>query len=81
MAEQNKPDLSKMKPQPYESFEEAEQARENDAVAVNAPLTERQRAIVREQSGINPVTQTVTDVLKDKPDLPQADDDTDKDAP
>ena len=29
------PDLGKIKPQPYESFEEAEQKREQDAVAVN----------------------------------------------
>lgn len=58
------PDLGKIKPQPYESFEEAEQKREQDAVAVNPPLTEQQQAVVREQAGINPVTQLVGDVVK-----------------
>lgn len=65
-------DVSKVKPQPYESFEEAEQKREQAATAVNAPLTERQKEVVREQSGINPVTQTVNDVLKERPDLPES---------
>lgn len=64
-------DVSKVKPQPYESFEEAEQKREQDATQVNAPLTGRQQEIVREQAGVNPVTQTVSDALKKKPDLPE----------
>ncbi len=67
----DKVDVSKIKPQPYEDFDEAERKREQDATEVDAPLTERQRQIVREQAGINPVTQTVGDVLKDKPDLPE----------
>ena len=58
------PDLGKIKPQPYESFEETEQKREQDAVAVNPPLTEQQQAVVREQAGINPVAQLVGDVVK-----------------
>ena len=58
------PDLSNIKPQPYESFEEAEQKREQDVAAVNPPLTEQQQAVVREQAGINPVAQLVGDVVK-----------------
>lgn len=58
-------DFSKIKPQPYESFEEAERKREEDALAVNPPLSEREKAIVREQSGINPIEQTVNDALTD----------------
>ncbi len=58
------PDLGKIKPQPYESFEEAEQKREQDAVAVNPPLTETAASrAAREQAGINPATQLVGDVV------------------
>ena len=67
----DKVDVSKIKPQPYEDFDEADRKREQDATEVDAPLTERQRQIVRAQAGVNPVTQTVGDVLKDKPDLPE----------
>ncbi|MDO4248855.1 MAG: cytochrome-c oxidase [Neisseria sp.] len=67
-------DLSKIKPQPYESFEKAEQKREEEATAVHPPLTERQKEIVREQSGINPVSQTVSDALKDADDVPETED-------
>lgn len=70
----NEPDLSKIKPQPYESFEEAERKREEEATAVNPPLTERQKEIVREQSGINPVSQTVGDALKDMDEVPETED-------
>lgn len=63
-------DLSKLKPQPYESFEEAENRREREATEVNAPLTEEQKRIVHEQSGINPIEQTVNDILTADPDLP-----------
>lgn len=62
-------DLSKVKPQPYESFEEQdrkrEEARERAATEVYEPLTDEQRQIVREQSGINPVEQFVEDVVND----------------
>lgn len=61
----NDTDFSKIKPQPYESFEEAERKREEDALAVNPPLSEREKAIVRGQAGINPVEQTVNDALAD----------------
>lgn len=72
MTENGKPaDTGKIKPQPYESFEEAERKREEEALAVNPPLSERQKAIVREQSGINPVEQTVSDALKDAGDVPE----------
>lgn len=64
-------DLSKIKPQPYESFEDTERKREEDAAAVNPPLTERQKEIVREQSGINPISQTVSDALKDAGETPE----------
>lgn len=60
-----------IKPQPYESFEETERKREEEALAVNPPLSERQKAIVREQSGINPIEQTVNDALKDADDVPE----------
>ncbi|ASK27529.1 cytochrome-c oxidase [Neisseria chenwenguii] len=60
-----KVDVRKIKPQPYESFEETEARREQEATEVNAPLTEEQKRIVREQADINPVAQTVNDVLKD----------------
>lgn len=63
-------DLSKLKPQPYESFEEAESRREREAAEVNEPLTEEQLRIVREQSGLNPIEQAVGDVLMPNPDLP-----------
>ncbi|WP_373706877.1 cytochrome-c oxidase, partial [Neisseria dentiae] len=56
---------------PYESFEEAERKREEEALAVNPPLSERQKAIVREQSGINPIEQTVNDALKGAGDVPE----------
>ncbi len=56
-------DLSKVKPQPYESFDE--QDRERAATEVYEPLTDEQRQIVREQSGINPVEQFVEDVVND----------------
>ncbi len=62
-------DLNKVKPQPYESFEEQdrkrEEARERAATEVYEPLTDEQRQIVREQSGINPVEQFVEDVVND----------------
>ena len=62
-------DLRKVKPQPYESFEEQdrkrEEARERAATEVYEPLTDEQRQIVREQSGINPVEQFVEDVVND----------------
>lgn len=62
-------DLSKVKSQPYESFEEQdrkrEEARERAATEVYEPLTDEQRQIVREQSGINPVEQFVEDVVND----------------
>ena len=61
----NDTDFSKIKPQPYESFEETERKREEDALAVNPPLSEREKAIVRGQAGINPVEQTVNDALAD----------------
>lgn len=61
----------KIKPQPYESFEEIERKREEEALAVNPPLSERQKAIVREQSGINPIEQTVNDALKDAGEVPE----------
>lgn len=64
-------DTGKIKPQPYESFEEIERKREEEALAVNPPLSERQKAIVREQSGINPVEQTVNDALKDAGAVPE----------
>lgn len=67
------PDLSKIKPQPYESFEETERKHEEEATVVN-PLTERQKEIVREQSGINPVSQTVGDALKDADEVPETED-------
>ncbi|MDO5639572.1 MAG: cytochrome-c oxidase [Neisseria sp.] len=70
MFKKDNTDAAKVKPQPYESFEEAEQKREQDATAVNPPLTEQQKAIVRQQAGVNPVSQTMSDVLKDRPDLP-----------
>ncbi|WP_231623920.1 cytochrome-c oxidase [Neisseria sp. 83E34] len=66
-------DLSKIKPQPYESFEEAERRREEEATEVHEPLTERQKEIVREQSGINPITQTVSDAMKEVNDVPEID--------
>ena len=47
----NDTDFSKIKPQPYESFEEAERKREEDALAVNPPFSEREKAIVRGQAG------------------------------
>lgn len=62
-------DLSKIKPQPYPDFDEQdrlrEEAAERAATEVHEPLTEEQKRIVREQSGINPVEQTLNDVLKD----------------
>lgn len=58
-------DLSKVKPQPYDSFEEEESKRERDATETNAPLTEEQKRIVRQQEGINIVEQTINDTLKD----------------
>ncbi|EGY51516.1 hypothetical protein [Neisseria shayeganii] len=64
-------DLSKVKPQPYESFEEMERRREAEATEVHPPLTERQKEIVREQSGINPIAQTVSDAMKDADDVPE----------
>lgn len=64
-------DAGKIKPQPYESFEEIERKREEEALAVNPPLSERQKAIVREQSGINPIEQTVNDALKDAGEVPE----------
>lgn len=68
-------DLSKVKPQPYPSFEEQdrerEEAVERAATEVNEPLTEEQKRIVREQSGINPVEQTVGDVLKESQKYPK----------
>lgn len=66
-----KVDVRKIKPQPYESFEEAEARREQEATEVNAPLTEEQKRIVREQSGIDPVAQTVSDMLKGEADAPK----------
>lgn len=60
-------DYSKIKPQPYESFDEAEQKRENDATSTNEPLTDAQKEEVQRQSGINPVEQTVGDVVRSKP--------------
>lgn len=58
-------DYSQLPKHPYESFEEQEQRREQEATAVNPPLTPEQQRIVNEQAGINPITQTVTDVIKD----------------
>lgn len=62
-------DLSKIKPQPYDSFDEEdrkrEEAREREATEVYAPLTDEQRKIVREQAGINPVEQLVEEVVGD----------------
>lgn len=58
-------DVGKIKPQPYGSFEEAERKREEDALAVNPPLSEREKAIVRKQSGTDPIEQTVNDALTD----------------
>lgn len=62
-------DLSKVKPQPYDSFDEEdrkrEENREKEATEVYPPLTEKQKKTVREQSGINPIDQTVNDVVKD----------------
>ncbi|WP_165009273.1 GTP cyclohydrolase I FolE2 [Neisseria yangbaofengii] len=58
-------DLSKVKPQPYESFDEQDRKREESATEVYEPLTDEQRQIVREQSGINPVEQFVEDVVND----------------
>lgn len=52
-----RPIWAKSTTRPYESFEETGQKREQDAVAVNPPLTEQQQAVVREQAGINPVAQ------------------------
>lgn len=63
--------IGKIKPQPYESFEETERKREEEALAVNPPLSERQKAIVREQSGINPIEQAVNDALKDADEVPE----------
>lgn len=63
--------LSGIKPQPYEDFEEAERRREEEALAVNPPLSEREKAAVRRQAGINPVEQTVSDALKDADDIVQ----------
>lgn len=57
-------DYSHIKPQPYKSLTEEEQERERDATEIHAPLTEEQQKTVREQTGINPITQTITDVLK-----------------
>lgn len=63
-------DYSKIKPQPYPSFEEQDRQREAqrecDATEVHEPLSEVQKQIVYEQADINPITQTITDVLKDK---------------
>lgn len=68
-------DLSKVKPQPYPSFEEEdrqrEEAIERAATEVNEPLTEEQKQIVREQSDLNPVEQTVGDVLKEAQKYPK----------
>ncbi len=58
-------DLSKIKPQPYESFEEAEARHDAELAEVYKPLTDSQRAAVREQSGINPLDQTVSDMVHD----------------
>lgn len=69
ISKQDDIDLSKIKPQPYDSFEEEdrkrEEAREKDATEVHPPLTEQQKKAVREQSGINPIDQTVSDIVKD----------------
>ncbi|WP_274585763.1 cytochrome-c oxidase [Neisseria leonii] len=61
----NSIDLGKIQPQPYESFEEAEARREAELDEVYAPLTDAQREAVRGQSGINPVSQTVSDLVED----------------
>lgn len=58
-------DLSKIKPQPYDSFEEEDRKREEARDQVYPPLTDEQREIVRRQSGINPVDQLVDDVVSD----------------
>lgn len=64
-------DWRKIKPQPYESFEEAECRREEEAVAVNPPLSRKQKETVRKQAGVNPIEQTVGDALKDIDDVPE----------
>ena len=63
-------DLSKIKPQPFESFEEAEQKREQEATEVNEPLSDKQKAYLREHDANNPVSQLVDDTVNLNPDLP-----------
>lgn len=69
VSDNDKVDLSKIKPQPYDSFDEqdrkCEEAREREATEVYEPLTDEQRRIVREHSGINPVEQFVEDIVDD----------------
>lgn len=66
----DKVDVSKIKPQPYESFEEAERKREEAATEVNDPLTEKQKAYLREHDANNPISQLVDDTIELHPDLP-----------
>ena len=63
-------DLSKIKPQPYESFEEVEQKREQEATKVNEPLSDQQKTYLREHDANNPVSQFVDDTVNLNPDLP-----------